>query len=301
LSDDIEKLKPKITDELDRHGFSSDIYDIVPAPDDATPLNKIIAGSKVGNMVEKEGASFGTLTSFVKTKSDETKGPRYCSLASKHLLDGRESIQISSIEQTITAAVIKETAPGDGNMYVDIAAAVIKKEDEKVCDGRFKTEDGTLIKGIVYNKDDSLLACQHVHINGASTSLGLGIIAFTQFNGREPIEARNGQNKSCKSKQEEEKSNEINKFIYVESRNKSSPFCTGGDSGAMVCADDEDGEHVELISTVIGKVVNQRETKQCGAANVKENDNAVYQTLRLETGISHLKKLIKSEIDFFDS
>ncbi|XP_060577902.1 uncharacterized protein LOC132735021 isoform X2 [Ruditapes philippinarum] len=301
LSDDIERLKQEIAEELEKHGFISDSYDIVPPLDDVRPFIKILAGSKVCNTVQNEAAVFGTLTGFVKMESYEQKETICCSLASKHLLDGQKTIQISNREQTMTAAVIKETAPGDSNMYVDIAAAIINKEDEKYCDGRFKTEDGKLIKGIMFTKDDSLLACQHVHINGASTSLGLGIIATTHCNNRESIETRNGQKQSCERKEEIEKANEDDKFIYVESRKKSSPFCTGGDSGAMVCADDDDGNHVELISTVIGKVVNQRETEQCGAENVKVKDNVVYQTLRLETGVTHLKKLIKSEIDFFES
>jgi hypothetical protein len=283
LSHDIENLRPKIFEILNKHGFKSDSYDVVSPLVDVKPFCKILSGSKVGVNGNK---NFGSLTSFVKMTPKTQKEGTYCSLASKHLLQGQETLKIMSEKRTLKADVIKETAPfGDVNMKFDIAAARIKKEDELYCDGRFKTEDGTLMKGIMYENDDSLLDCQHVHMSGAHTSKGLGIIATTHYKTRKFVASVEGAELSQESQQEAEADdlNENNRFIYVKSREEAVPFCKPGDSGAMVCFDHEDGNHVDLISKVIGQVDKQD----------------LYQTLRLRSGVSYLEKLTQSDIEFF--
>jgi hypothetical protein len=284
---DIEKLRPKIAEILNNHGIKSDSYDIVPPLDDVKQFCKILSGSKVER---DEDTPFGSLTSFVKMTPKTQKEKTYCSLASKHVLQGQKTIAIVTNKRTIKADVIEKTAPlDDVNMMFDIAAARIKKEDELHCDGRFKTEDGKLMKGIM-NKNDSI-DCLHVHMNGAITPNSRGIIATTQYINRNS--SVNGEESQPEAVEDD--INEVNRFIYVESRDKTKPFCEPGDSGAMVCADHEEGYHVELISSVIG-----------GPLIVKNKDGKdmitdSYQTLRLTSGVDYLEKLTQSDIEFFDS
>lgn len=290
FGDDIEKLRPKIAEILNKHGIKSDSYDVVPPLDDVKPFSKILSGSKVG---VNENKNFGSLTSFVKMTPKTQKEKTYCSLASKHLLQGQKTLDILTKERTLKADVIEKTAPpDDANMKFDIAAARIKKEDELHCDGRFKTENGTLMKGVINENDP--IDCLHVHMNGASTSNGLGIIATTQYINRNSSVNEEGREElqEPQPEPEEDDINEDNRFIYVKSRDETIPFCKPGDSGAMVCADHEDEDHVELIATVIGGPVN--------VIGVDEQHNS-YQTLRLRSGVDYLEKLTQSDIEFFDS
>ncbi|XP_060586399.1 uncharacterized protein LOC132742097 isoform X14 [Ruditapes philippinarum] len=287
FGNDIEKLRPKIAEILNNHGIKSDSYDVVPPLDDVKQFSKILSGSRVE---VDESKHFGSLTSFVKMTPKTQKTKTYCSLASKHLLQGQKTLDILSKERTLKADVIEKTAPlGDLNMLFDIAAARIKKEDELHCDGRFKTENGTLMKGKM-NKDDSI-DCLHVHMYGAETPFSRGIIATTQYiNIHSSVNGEESQPEAV-----EDDINEVNRFIYVQSRDKTKPFCKQGDSGAMVCADHEEDNHVELISSVIG-----------GPLIVKNKDgkNMItdsYQTLRLRSGVDYLEKLTQSDIEFFDS
>ncbi|XP_053400130.1 uncharacterized protein LOC123558585 [Mercenaria mercenaria] len=295
LEADIEKLKPKIAEILEMHGIAQGSYDIVPPVDAVTPFTKLHTGARVMS----NEMNYASLTGFAELQGQQDKD--ICALASKHLLDGRKTVELANEKVTITADVIPETAPGDKIMKFDIAAAKVRKGDEKHCQGQFENESGTFMKGIVCSYDDDQLEGQYVHICGASTAKGKGIISLTHYEERKDNEKSNPnkgnidneKSSQNKDRRQSEKSN-INKeltdngesnqsknFIFVEDR-ENDRFCMEGDSGSMVCADDEDGNHVQLISTVIG-----------------ERETGCYQTLRLTEGIAHLEKKTKGKLSFF--
>jgi hypothetical protein len=120
-------------------------------------------------------------------------------------------------------------------------------------------------------------------MSGAHTSKGLGIIATTSYQNRKPVEGTE-LSQEPQPEAEADDLNEYNRIIYVASREKAVPFCKPGDSGAMVCFDHEDGNHVDLISTVIGQ---------------NEDEQDIYHTLRLRSGVSYLENLTQSDIEFF--
>ncbi|XP_045186608.1 uncharacterized protein LOC123544597 isoform X2 [Mercenaria mercenaria] len=290
--DDIDRLKPKIVQTLEKHGLAQGDYDIVPPIDDVTHYKKIHTGARV-----ERGKLYGSIAGFVSMHKVE-QSEDLCAIASKHLLDGQRSVELTNDELRITADVIPETAPGDQQMVYDIAAAKIRTNDKKYCDGRFRNESGIFMKGKICSYDDDQLDCQYVHTYGASTSRGQGIISMTQYNKRTENEGSNpnkerevNEDMNLNTEREDNEESNINNvhedhnktYIVVEDREGTDPFCVKGDSGSMVCADDEDGNHVQLISTVMG-----------------EREKGSYTTLRLTKAIAKLEEQTESQIYFLD-
>ncbi|XP_045200160.2 uncharacterized protein LOC123554229 isoform X2 [Mercenaria mercenaria] len=289
--DSIDRLKPEIVQTLEKHGIKQGDFDIVPPIDAVSHYNKIHSGARV------EGDTIcGSLAGFVSMHRKQSED--LCAIASKHVLDGQRSVELTNDELRITADVIPETAPGDQQMVYDIAAAQIRTEDKIDCEGRFRNESGQFMKGKMCSYDDDELSCQNVHIYGASTPLGQGIISMTQYNQRIENEESNpnrerevNEQMNLNTESEDREESNINNghedhnktYIVVEDREGGEPFCAKGDSGAMVCADDEDGNYVQLISTVMG-----------------ESGERSYTTLRLTKAIAKLEEQTESQIYFLD-
>ncbi|XP_053390398.1 uncharacterized protein LOC128553290 isoform X2 [Mercenaria mercenaria] len=288
--DSIDRLKPEIVQTLEKHGIKQGDFDIVPPIDDVSHYNKIHSGARV-----ERDTLYGSLAGFVSMQREQSED--LCAIASKHILDGQRSVELTNDEIRITADVIPETAPGDQQMVYDISVAQIRTEDKIYCEGRFRNESGTFMKGKMCSYDDDQLNCQNVHIYGASTPRGQGIISMTQYNQRTENEETNPNREhevkeqmNLNTESEDREESNINNghedqkktYIVVEDREGGKPFCAEGDSGAMVCADDEDGNHVQLISTVMGE------------------SGKRYTTLRLTKAIAKLEEQTESQIYFLD-
>ncbi|XP_060594372.1 uncharacterized protein LOC132748752 [Ruditapes philippinarum] len=186
-----------------------------------------------------------------------------CALVSRHvaihskdmhvsLLDQNSSIRSKLIQETVANKCIKNTdtvVP-----ILDISAGEINPADISMCDTRFKSECGNPSTRKDCTYEDKQLDNRRIHLWGAVSKPGLGIITIPEVRDR----------------------NHDKTYIIVENRaNATAVLCREGDSGAMVCADDDYGSGVEAISMLIGK-----DTTNPGK----------YATFRIDKGLQQLEK-----------
>lgn len=157
-----------------------------------------------------------------------------------------------------------------GNL--DIAAAELEKAALRVCDTHFKESGGDYNTSCLYlfDTDDfhSYLKDLPVHIWGSSSSPGLGKIIIPDFhhiNGMRLVLVEDMEGDGA---------------APIEERNR---FAKEGDSGAVICSDDIDGEHVKVISMLMG----------CNNFKEAEENQSVkqtYLTFRMNSALQQLNK-----------
>ena len=210
----------------------------------------------------------GTLGGFAKTSSEESE--RKWAIISRHVAKCSRDRKMyvakdeSDMNHEYCGDIMKEINGDEGNKpYLDIAAASLEKGID--FDSNFVTENGDLVPGKLCLYDPEKLRGLNVHVKGAVTPLGLGVISMP-----EQI--------SVKSDSLDEN------YIIVEDRNPENAFVQEGDSGAIVVAENPDkfGEEVQLISMVMGERVGQKGS---------------YTTVRLDKGLEHLKSLTDKDFN----
>ncbi|XP_053402484.1 uncharacterized protein LOC128557892 [Mercenaria mercenaria] len=247
-----DEIKNKVRDVLRKNKIMN--YDIVPSIGSFKPLYKV--GAKV--QPNQDRKSYGTVGGFAKKNQ---KG--LVALVSRHVAihSSDSSVLLRNEHMKIRAKIIPETLPPQDSHdnILDISAVEIQPTDKEKCDTRFKTEDGDLTSGKESSYETRQLRSRHVHLWGGTTSPGLGIVTMPNIRDRD----------------------RDNTFIIVEDRqNADESFCKEGDSGSMVCADDIDGEGVEVISMLIGE----------------DNDHrGKYATFRIDKGLDQLKRQTKDD------
>jgi hypothetical protein len=170
-------------------------------------------------------------------------------------------VSLTSDNGSIQSNIVPETVPIDSpGPLLDISATEILARDVSRCDTKFKSEEGIRTTGKDCIYDETHLSSRRVHLWGAVSTPGLGIITMPEIRHRDR--------------------NEDNVYLIVENReNSTTVMGREGDSGAMVCADDDYGSGVEVISMLIGE-----DTKNPGK----------YATLRIDKGLEQLEKQTKS-------
>lgn len=110
----------------------------------------------------------------------------------------------------------------------NIGAFLIPKHIAKLCDTRFRNSEGEITRCRLFDADVNKLIGKTVHIRGATTPLGTGVITSLL-------------------------SATVDNHISIESLQENMEFCKPGDSGAVVFAEDE-GELL-AVSIVLGQLV----------------------------------------------
>ena len=250
-----ENLKKDISVIMKSHGISN--FKILSSG--IREFSTCHVGQRIA-VKDVSGYRYGSLGGFAKTSSEDTE--RKWAIFSDHLIkesiDGKVYVATDTSDHDYIGEVLKEKEQGGGNKsYLDIAAASLQNDID--IDSNFVTEDGDSVPGKPCLYDPERLRGLRVHIKGAATPLGRGIITMPeQF----PVNSDNLDDN----------------YIIVENRNKDEAFIQEGDSGAIVVAENPDkyGEEVQLISMVMGERLGQKGS---------------YTTVRLDKGLEHLKSM----------
>ncbi|XP_060560824.1 uncharacterized protein LOC132720667 [Ruditapes philippinarum] len=247
-------------------------YEIVPMS-----MKKYLASGDeiaVGHANSRRG-SFGC---FAKADETENEATVMFGLISKHLVPSREQIKELHVmeggELKSVGKIIGSTLKGDGH---DIAAAALSITKDE-CDTRFKTVSGKQISGEKRIIEPKELTGRKVHIWGAKSKPGKGIITVPDFH--------------CNGKMD------YNLILVkdiadgegiVEKR-----FAQPGDSGAIACTDVPGQESVIPISMIMGELYKKDEdTKQ----NVEESQNPTYATVPLHSGLEQISERIGKKVE----
>ncbi|XP_053388299.1 uncharacterized protein LOC128551461 [Mercenaria mercenaria] len=227
----------------------------------------------------------GTLGCFAKNK--DAKDRDTYALISKHVASFCDSFYISgSSASEILGKVIQSSVSETG---LDIAALRLRNvpnENISIC-AKFKSEttDGEfasygavgddvcdLLKGKLHTYSDYLehgqrdLVCEglNVYIWGAVSKPGKGVITMRAF-----------------------KKGDMKALILVEDRKPSKKgdaperFCSFGDSGAIVCAEDSRGEFVHILAMLIG-IINEEDIQK------DQTTRGKYLSVPLSSGLQEL-------------
>ncbi|XP_053402485.1 uncharacterized protein LOC128557893 [Mercenaria mercenaria] len=255
---DQEKLKPDIERILKTYNIST--FTIVSSS--VKELSSCNVGSEVAAVFDDSTVKYGTLGGFGHTSSDE--GNNTICLVSRHVVtdtygNPASTLKVSKGKYTTKASIIVDKPiSSKRNTVLDIAAASFEIGDSQF-DTMYKTSEEKAAKGRLSEYRLEELKGLPVHICGSKTPMGYGTITVPK------VEAV--QNSS------------MNDFIIIEDRDnprqEKIPFCAEGDSGSIVCADDQENpDNVQLISMVIGEDL---------------WNTGFYHFLNLEEGIKQVK------------
>ena len=248
-----EKINNCIKNVLEKHGVGD--FDIVPS----IGTYKRLLG--VGAMVNPKEDRYGSVGGFAERNSDTL-----CALISRHVAihseNGEVVLSDGKTSKTIRSNLIQESVPvGQAEAVLDISATVIPSTDAGMCETKFKSEEGVPVTGMECTYEDKTLDNRPVHLWGATSTPGLGIITMPEIRDRDSDKT----------------------FIVVENRVGSATHLgKEGDSGAMVCADNDYDSSVECISMLIGE------------------DNETpgrYATFRIDKGIEQLERQTNSRFE----
>ncbi|XP_060605953.1 uncharacterized protein LOC132758353 [Ruditapes philippinarum] len=241
-----DEIKNSIQKVLQTNGIND--FEIVPA----ISTYKSFIGVGARACPTDVFTSHGSLGGYAKRNSRDM-----CALVSRHVAIYSKDMRVSLFDQnsSIRSRLIPETVADDTDEPIlDISAAEINPRDTPICDTRFKSECGKSLPRKDCEYENKQLDSRRVHLWGAVTAPGLGIITIPEVRDR----------------------NHDKTYIIVEDRaNATAVLCREGDSGAMVCADDDYGSGVEAISMLIGK-----DTTNPGK----------YATFRIDKGLQQLEK-----------
>ncbi|XP_053390980.1 uncharacterized protein LOC128553818 [Mercenaria mercenaria] len=216
-------------------------------------------GFKCGSIMQT-----GTLGCFAKhsrcNKSD------LCALFSKHVAQGcSEKILIRDEDQQFTTfgTLLSDTFVDGGH---DIAAAKVNSNHLSSCDMGFKNDEGEKAPGELYNIGDTTNLQGHpIHLWGAKSKPGIGKITVQHYHFAQDTDTFIEVQDGCIA---------LGKADAV--------LAERGDSGAIVCMNESNGEKVKIISMLIGST---NETVSQEDPKVKRK----YLTLPLSSGLQTLE------------
>ncbi|XP_053402559.1 uncharacterized protein LOC128557922 [Mercenaria mercenaria] len=262
---DHEKLKPDIKRILKKHNISSTFAIFSSSVKELSSCN---VGSKVEATFDKT-VKCGTLGGFGRASS--SAGNRTICLVSRHVVadvddNPASTLKVLNGENATEASIMIDKSIREYRKTVlDIAAASFES-DESEFDTKYKTSEEKAAKGRLSEYSLEELKGLPVHICGSKTPMGFGTITMPQVEGV--------------------RDSSMDDFIIIEDREmprqEKQPFCTHGDSGSIVCADDQnDPENVHLISMVSGEALDKPGT---------------YCSLHLGKGIKQVEEETKSKV-----
>lgn len=241
------------------NGISS--YVIRTEQNAITPFLEISVGTKVTSKL-KSSASLG---GFAKWGDKQEPGL----LLARHFADlgNHISVHTSSGRKSVIA-IVPEPKNIDNDAPLDIAVANVLPKVGLNCETQFKDHEGVALTSELMHFEENdimMLKGLPVHIWGATSYPGFGTIIIPNYY----IEG-------------------MKRLVKIEDRHtvdseQSQPFSASGDSGAIVCADNPDGEVVHVISMLMGSS-NYEETQRDSTAKGQ------YLTLRLKDGLCQLEQ-----------
>lgn len=233
-----DTTSPEILDSIRLllNQYSIYIFDILLVSGIRDLLYSCRVGAKISN-----AKTYGTVGAFAEG-SKNYSSKKYL-LLSRHVaihVFGSEVVDLAGYKINFNERNIHKC---EKHVH-DIAAFLINEDIEEKYhfDGRFMTEDGKhkpcrvpCFSSSGNGKEnesqeiDALVGAE-VYIRGASTDLGKGkVVSVDMFDSSKiPI-------------------------ILVEDRERGTPFCQPGDSGAIVCYDDADERYIDALAMVQGQ------------------------------------------------
>ncbi|XP_053382518.1 uncharacterized protein LOC128549571 [Mercenaria mercenaria] len=248
--------KERITKFLEKHGINDIKLNIVS--ESVAEYKRVGAGISIPKTEEGTEYHKGTLGGFASfSKEKETSS---CALFSRHVAHGciaKVYVDGENGKMTELGEILEDTLQAGS---YDIAAAKIHDHHVPQCEVEFKNSENTPLPGRLYSPATIDLQDLQVHLWGSASKPGLGIIKIPELSYPNATET----------------------YIQIEDRNISKRMAAEGDSGAIVCADDLDDEHVHVISMLIGS---NSDTKTLQDPNVKRT----YIAFPVQKGVERLQ------------
>lgn len=220
--------------------------------------------------------SFGCFAKETKTKNEEKK---MYALFSKHVVPANEQINELHVmeggEPKSVGKVIDSTLEG-GKLDIAAAALSIRKDE---CDTRFKTARGKQISGDKRIIESENLVGRKVHIWGAKSKPGKGIIRVPEYRSTEDMDFTLILVEDL-----------ANWEGIVEER-----FSQPGDSGAIACTDVPGQECVIPISMIMG-IMNYTEVDEDDKQNIKRKKGR-HATVPLQSGLRQISEKIGKQVE----
>ncbi|XP_060564302.1 uncharacterized protein LOC132723571 [Ruditapes philippinarum] len=193
-------------------------------------------------------------------------------LVARHFADDGRPVYVcdENGKKCVFAHIMPTNTEDERYATLDIAAGLVLQRERTKCLTMFKDHLGTPLASNLSSfeneADIEWLKGLPVHIWGASSSPGLGKIIIPDFY----VEG-------------------MKRLVKIEDRHPVDkeeivPFSKEGDSGAIVCADDPDGEKVHVVSMVSGSS-NYEEKQQ------NPDIKGEYLSIRLKDGLMQLEKV----------
>ncbi|XP_060563691.1 uncharacterized protein LOC132723041 [Ruditapes philippinarum] len=220
--------------------------------------------------------SFGCFAKETKTQNEEIV---MYGLFSKHLVPASNQINRLHVmeggEPKSVGEVIDSTVEC-GKLDIAAAALSIRKDE---CDTRFKTVSGKQISGDKRIIESENLVGRKVHIWGAKSKPGKGIITVPEYRSTEEMDFS---------------------LILVEDIADGEGivgerFSQPGDSGAIACTDVPGQECVIPISMIMG-VMNYTEVDEDDKQNIKRKKGR-YATVPLQSGLRQISERIGKQVE----
>ncbi|XP_045191487.2 uncharacterized protein LOC123548353 [Mercenaria mercenaria] len=262
---DPETFKPEIGRILNKHNISK--FTVVSSS--VKELSSCNVGSEVEATFGDGTVKYGTLGGFGLASSDG--GNNTICLVSRHVVADVNGNPASTLKvlndknATDASIMIDKSIREHRETVLDIAAASFES-DESQFDTKYKTSEENAAEGKLSEYSLEELRGLPVHICGSKTPMGYGTITMPNV--------------------EAVQDSSMDDFIIIEDRDNAAkekkPFCADGDSGSIVCTDDQENpENVRLVSMVMGE---------------NTDKPGFYYSLNLEEGIKQVKEETKSNI-----
>ncbi|XP_045182199.2 uncharacterized protein LOC123540937 isoform X2 [Mercenaria mercenaria] len=276
-----EENKRKRNNEIDQVLHRNGIFDyeVTQCTDNVKPLMYVGASvearseTSVSVRTRKSSTSVtkrGTLGCFVNLKHRRRRlRSKQCAILARHVAEHCSDLYHVSDDQDRKIASILPATCVNENGSLDIAAAEMHEQLDE--DGiRFKDSDRNLLPGRMheYNGEDKIIRSgKRVHIWGATSNPGHGVITAPEiiYEGmKDPL-------------------------IQIEDKDatEETRFARGGDSGAMVCADDPEGNCVHALAVVMGIPANVQ------AKQTKRE----YLTIPLSRGLAQIQRQTDKHVE----
>jgi hypothetical protein len=253
------------------HDFKIYEYEIVPM----SMKNYLTPGDSIAVGYVNNG-SFGCFAKETKTQNEEIV---MYGLFSKHLVPASKQTNKLYLkaggEPKSVGEVIDRTVEG-GKLDIAAAALSIRKDE---CDTRFKTVSGKQICGDKRIIESENLVGRKVHIWGAKSKPGRGIITVPEYRCSEEMDFS---------------------LIVVEDIADGEGvvgerFSQPGDSGAIACTDVPGQECVIPISMIMG-VMNNTEVDEDDKQNIKRKKGR-HATVPLQSGLMQISERIGKQVE----
>ncbi|XP_053381815.1 uncharacterized protein LOC128549280 [Mercenaria mercenaria] len=259
LSDEEETMRRQkhITEFLERNGVTKIKFNIVSKS--VAEYKRVGARISVPRAAQPTLYRKGTLGGFASFSRGKDESS--CALFSQHVALGCSAklyVDGDNGKLTEFGEILEDTLQIGS---YDIAAAKIHDHHVPQCDVQFKNSENAPLPGKLNTPATNIdLQDLHVHLWGSVSTPGLGIIKIPKLSYPEMTET----------------------YMQIEDRNPSERMAVEGDSGAIVCADDLDDEHVHVISMLIGTNTDKEKLKD-------PNEKRTYIAFPVQKGVERLQ------------